>query len=407
MTTLKEILEKATGEVSDSELITQQKECDDRKKNNKCLERPDAEYVLKSISLEQEESTKSQKDPTSDLIEVSVGLSQMELQDRYPKALQSGYLVWCENTKQMWHAPTKLCLDKNFIYRKDLTIFEVHDAFEAAEFYSMAASAFDPEVVTRKSCYILNNPAAETYEVYYESSYPTEVYGKATPNGMNITKYENRFHRDMAIMQLDKMYSTNSAKRIGKLLNKPMESDEAIIISDGCLIRNVCACSCYYIDDSTLSKFTQALTPSSKEQGVLIAEIKGATNALLLCKLNGKKRITYYYDNTSILNIFRNKRMEYVSEISAYKKLLEEMHREGSSITFIELHPKNQPEGTEINKALAFFHNNCDKECRDMANIYVRDYKDIALSNEGQGKTYRDTRRQFKPKNQTRHNNNK
>jgi hypothetical protein len=255
-----------------------------------------------------------------------------------------------------------------------------------------------PGVQTRKTCYILDIPGNETYEVYYESNYASLKYGMATPTGTFIHKYPNRFHRDMAILELDKLYSESSVKKASKQIEKALKPNEAIVISDGAWLKNVCASAVWYIDATSAIKMTEGIIPTEQDQAVLIAEIRGATNAFQLCMAKGKKKIRYYYDNTSILNVFRNRKTEYIEEVKQYKELLEEMDRNGYQVTFIELHPKTGEDRIDDNKALLFFHNSCDAECRSMTDIFKKDYKSYAGVDEKEGKSYSTIKSEFKPK---------
>ena len=114
--------------------------------------------------------------------------------------------------------------------------------------------------------------------------------------------------------------------------------------------------------------------------------------------LRRKKKITYYYDNTSILNIFKNRKTEYIAEVVEYKELLEKMASESYSVKFVELHPKTGEGRDNDNHALMFFHNDCDGMCRKMADIFKKDYKSFAASDDKDGKTYQQVKEEFKPK---------
>ena len=360
------------------------------------VHRPDQEYKLRAITEEEFERKKYQKDPTDDLIEIKVGAEIGQIQDMVKDA--GGYAVWCADTLQLWYAPTQLCLDQNFIYRSDLQIFNVDTSADLWKAYEDFLSRVNPGIITKKRCYILDNPAAETYEVYYDADYPSVKYGKATPNGMFIHKSDNRFHRDMKIIELDKLYADSSRKEAGELIYKNMPADEAIVISDGSWMKETCASAMYYLDNTCLIKLAYATLPTEADQAVLIAEINGAIQALSMCRIKGKKKIKYYYDNTSIINIFRNRKMEYVEEIKAYKQLVEEMDAEGYDVEFIELHPKTGEERDKANAGLMFFHNYCDKECRELSDIFNKDYKQIAAAGGQTGKSYKQVKSDFKPK---------
>lgn len=393
--TLAELMKSKGIALTSEEELEEKESLEVKHRGKTVLKRPNTEVTLLSLAREQFEPKKSQKDPTDDLIELN---KKCDEDDDLALISMGGYVVWCKDTQQMWFAPTKMCLDANFIYRDDLEIIIVDDYEKVISWYKGICSELDLGVQTRKTCYILDNVSNETYEVYYDSNYPTLSYGKATPNGMFIHKYKNRFHRDMAILELDDIYSNQSHKKAGKLTAKEFKSNEAIVISDGCWMREVCANAFYYLDATSVIKFTEGILPTEPDQAVLIAEIKGATNALLMCKMKNKKNITYYYDNTSILNVFRNRKTEYIKEIVEYKELLESLYKDGYKINFVELHPKTGEQREVENKALMFFHNGCDKECRDMTDIFKKDYKSHATLGSRDGKSYDDVKKEFAPK---------
>ena len=353
-------------------------------------ERPSFEFKLLSVNEEDFERRKTQAEPTEDLIYLPKGnreLAETLIGD-------AGFLVWCDNTLEMWYAPTKLCLDANFIYRSDLEICEIESHENGVEFYCERSAFLLPGIITRKVCYILDNPASECYEVYYDTNYPSVKYGKATPSGMFVYKYDDRFQRDLAIMELDKLYTNTSKTNAKALVERKLKSSEAIIISDGAWMKDVCSASIVYMDDTRLVQQTHAANPTEKDQAVLIAEITGATLALQMCKLYGKKRITYYYDNTSIVNVFKNRKTEYIEEIKAYKNLLTEMDASGYQVNFVELHPKTGENKDSENKALCFFHNNCDRACREISDIFKKDYVTNATLGSRDGKGYNDIKKQ-------------
>jgi len=360
------------------------------------MKRPEEEVNLLSLALEDTEYRRHTADPTPDLIEVKNGLTPDEL----PKATEDAYLVWCEWSRQTWFCPTKKCLNQNFIYREDLLI-EKTDTQEALEnFYHDHGGIHNPGIISTRKCYILDDPANESYEVYYDSAMPSLKYGKATPNGMFVHCYDNRFHRDMAILELDDLYSNQSSKKAGRLVSRPYGADEAIIVSDGAWMKDSCSASFVYLDNTLVIDHTVGFCPSEPDQAVLIAEITGATEALKMCAQNNKTNIKYYYDNTSILNVFKNHKTEYIREIKEYKDLLADMDKQGYKIEFIELHPKTGEERNKDNKALMFFHNKCDQNCRNMADIFTKDYRVFATDSKRDGSTYEDVKNSMpKPKN--------
>lgn len=360
------------------------------------IERPSEEVVLKALADEVKEYVKTQKDPTDDLVWIPNGLTEEEL---YPLLQDMGYLVWCGDTAQTWYAATDLILNKNFIYRDDLVI----DAFESKDAawssYETKGHMANPGIHTRKTCYILDNPANETYEVFYDATYPSRQYGQSTPKGCFVHKYLNRFHRDMAILQLDDLYGNSSAHDASKLIASQLKSNQAIIVSDGAYMKDSISSAFYYIDNDSVIKFVEGTLPSEETQAVLISEINGAFRALEICQMRGKTDIFYYYDNTSILNVFKNRKTEYIEEIRRYKSLCNQFVAMGIKVRFMEIHPKTGEDRTHENKALMFFHNSCDAECRVMSDIYKKNYKVHATLGERTGTNLKDAAAKTKPKN--------
>lgn len=395
--TLDEALNAAPVALTEEEQKAFDEEIENKHRSRNVLERPKEEFQLNSLLPDDFEPRKEQMDPTDDLVILPRTFDDRTRSMFDVEKSDGGYVVWCADTQDVWYAPTKLCLDQNFIYRKDLIIKPAESAQNAYEIALEFVKDLIPGVDTRRQCYILDDPANETYEVYYDSAWPVKKYGKTTPDGMFILKFKNRFHRDMAIMEMDANYTKQSARKAGKLLQKEYGPNEVILISDGCLMRNSCAASVVYIDCDSLFSITEGFNPSEPEQGVLIAEIRGATNALRFARSKGKKDITYYYDNTSILNVYRNRKTEYIREVVEYKQLLEEMDDEGFNVKFVELHPKTGEERRNENRALMYFHNKCDNDSRDMSIIYKRDYKTIASAGNKEGSSYKDVKRDFVP----------
>ena len=202
----------------------------------------------------------------------------------------------------------------------------------------------------------------------------------------------------MSILELDDLYSNQSSKKAGRIVAKPYGDDEAIIVSDGAWMKNSCSSSYVYLDKAILLEQTIGHIPSEEDQAVLISEIVGATEALRQCVARKKKKITYYYDNTSILNVFRNRKTEYIREIKEYKDLLEDMNKKGYNVNFIELHHKTGEDRDKDNKALMFFHNLCDHRCRDMADMFTKDYHSFATTQPRDGKSYSAVKEEFAPK---------
>ena len=359
------------------------------------VKRPDSLYELKAIWRDTPEMKKTEADPTPDLVTVPAGSTNL------PDASHVGYLIFDKSTFVTYYAPTDICLNKNFIYRDDLDILELSSVTdeEVTNWMAERTAQVNPGVNPRYTCYILDNPANESYEVYYETNYPARVYGQSTPTGCFVHKYKNRFHRDMAIMELDELYSSTSKKGATKFVKREYKQNECVIISDGAWMRDVCSSAIVYIDCESLITMTEGKLPSEADQAVLISELRAATNALQLAKAKGKKIITYYYDNTSILNCFRNRKTEYIEEVKAYKDLLEELDKLGYQVTFREVHPKSGEDRSDDNQAILFFHNRCDAECRTMSEMFRRDYASYAAAgNNSDSKTFKQVKEEFKPK---------
>lgn len=381
-----------------SDLINGTVELDEKVKHRaptQTIARPEEKVTLTALDSECHDVIKTQKDPTPDLIELAKGPDA-----KLPNGvvIEDSYLVWCKDTEQTWFAPTEKCLNANFIYRDDLEIHRCFTSIDADAFIREKNKDLIPGVITRKLCYILDNPGNESYEVYYDSSYPSLHYGKSTPQGTFVYKYPNRFHRDMAILALDETYGAASSDAARKVASADLNEQQAIIVSDGAWLRNVCALSYVYIDAEEIRKVTISVKPSDVDQAVLIAEISGAYNALKECYNNGKTDILYYYDNTSILNVFKNRKTEYISEVKKYKELCKKLQNEGVNVNFVEIHPKTGENRDTENKALIFFHNMCDAECRNMATIASKKYKDNALAGNTDGKQLSDVSQQTKQK---------
>lgn len=346
---------------------------------------------LKAISRDNI-SIGSKLEHRNDLIEIQSDPSSIDFHIK-----NHAYCVFCKDTAQMWFAPTENCLNRNFIYRDDLIIKYVRLNEEVAEFWNVHMTALGTGVVLRKSCYILDIPMNETYEVYYQSDYPTTRYGAATPKGASVIKCRDRFHRDAVILQLENKYANSSMKSAGEYTGREFEKDEAIIVSDGAWWKEKIASSVFYLDSDSVIHFTEGGLPSDAKQGIIIAEIKAATNALSLCYQHRKRKITYYYDNTNILNVFKNTRTEYIPEIKEYKRLCEKMYKYGYEINFVELHPKTGENRDVENKALMYFHNQCDAACSSMCDLVKKDYKMFAANGNVKGKYYKEVRQVKNP----------
>lgn len=360
-------------------------------RTKKHKDRPTEEVELKSFSKESFVVAKTQKDPTDDLVEYTKPLDASSMPTE-------GYLVWCAWSEQMWWAHSKLCLDQNFIYREDIDILDISNSDEPFTWYSEKTAGVEQGIYPSRKCYILDNPGNETYEVYHDSNYPSLHYGRSTPKGCFIHCYPNRFHRDMAILELDDLYTNSSLKEAAKLTEKNLGVDEAIIVSDGAWMKESCSSTFFYMDNMSVVKQTEGFLPTDGDQAVLIAEINGAYRALKMCMERQKRKIRYYYDNTSILNVFRNRKTEYIEEVKRYKDLLEKMDNYGYVIEFIELHPKTGEDRETDNRALQYFHNGCDMACREMCDIYSKDYKAFASADDKKGKTYSEFKKENAPK---------
>lgn len=347
--------------------------------------RPSEEYQLEALITDTPvESRRDVAEPTPDLQTLKKG-SEIEI----TKDMIGGYLVWCANTEETWFAPTRLCLNQNFIYREDLEILLVEDVETASAWAHERNDSLMPGLVTRKTCYILDNPGIEKYEVYFDPCYPAQQYGKCSPQGTTVRQYRNRFQRDIAILELDIKYSKASAKSASNMVQQELAEDQAIIVSDGAFIHNNSSCSFYYLDNESVVKSSECARPSDKDQGVIIAEINGAYRALSMCFNRRRTNITYYYDNTSIVASLSSKRMDSIPEVRRYRKLLERMDGLGYKIEFVEIHPKRGATRDAENKALMYFHNSCDSECRVMADLFHRNYRGHAAGNPKSGKNYK------------------
>lgn len=366
-------------------------ETDEVSRDVMAIERPNDEVSLLAIDDRPKVIIKSQKDPTDDLVLLKRGEEAV-----LPEHCDGGYVVWCADTEETWYAPDKQCLDANFIYRDDLEIVPVEDEIQAQEFVMSKNKDLLPGVITRKTCYVLDNPGTESYEVYYDPSYPAQRYGKSTPQGTFVHQYKNRFYRDMAILALDESYTKSSVKAAKEFIKKQLKDNEAIIVSDGAAIENTIGHAFFYIDSSCLTKVSEATFPSDENQKVLISEVNGAYRALSMCAERKKKYITYYYDNTSILNVFKNRKTEYIEEIKRYKDLCATMTDKGYVINFVEIHPKTGENRAAENAALMYFHNTCDGMCREIIDVFSRDFTQRAMLGNRNGQSIKDIRPQQK-----------
>lgn len=341
--------------------------------SQKVQERPKSEVTLKALI----NKTTYQCEPEAP---AGVHLLQPGSSIRLPDfATTAGFLVWCADTQQTWYVESKQHLDAGFIYRDDLIIYPCDDLSDAQATARNLNRDVDPNGMVRKSCYIMDDPIAGSYEVYYDPNYPLKHYGKSTPTGRNIWKYKNRWERDLDILELDAHYSEESKQEAKELIHNVLKDEDAIIISDGAWNLGVSAYSYVYIDSTRFSRVSEGCTPSSETQAVLIAEISGAYEALQRCILYGKTNVKYYYDNAQVLNTISSKRCAAVKEVQQYRELCEKFQEIGGTITYIQIHPKTGEDRGDMNRAVKYFHTLCDKECRVTADICSRDYIAVLL----------------------------
>lgn len=362
------------------------KEIEKEAKKDKKLVRPENRVELNALNEDIIISEKTEKDKTKDLVELECGLSRDEFWDIFTnnhecRNSNSMCYIYDKNTTYGYVAPSEECLNKNFIYRGDVEIYHCATLEDVWNCYSDTSGKYAKGYIPRFACYILDNPGIEKYEVYYDSNYPKMTYGLATPKGCMIYKYPNRFHRDMAILGLDKLYSQASKIRAREFTKMELKNNEAIIVSDGAYLRNACACALFCITNDQIMKVSSGFLASDETQSVLCAEISGAFDAIKIAvDLHHKTSIKYYYDNTSILNVFKNRKTEYLPEVKTYKDYLMSLKNRGIEIEFIELHPKTGDDRQLDNKALTFFHNACDTECRELADIFSKRYDTLAIA---------------------------
>lgn len=298
------------------------------------------------------------------------------------------YLVLCRDTRDVWLCLRKQILDDNFLFRDDLEIKEIKsDLVMANLLVECIGECIVPNEPT-KVCYILDKRFAEEYTPYYDPNYPELKYGKKTPVGMAVLRFGNRFKRDAAIRVLEEKYAEKPFGSAVNLVSKKLPDDAAIIVSDGSKSDNSISAAFYYVDNSRIEKGAIALEPSTPEQGVLIAEILGATKALLTCETYGKKKITYYYDNCAIIHVFNSEKLREVPEVKTYKALCESLVAKGYDVTFCELHPKRGKKRSQDNAALTYFHHNCDKTCTELIELYRGRIAEVAAADTSKGSKY-------------------
>lgn len=398
-------------EVISNEILEEIKASEPKK-----LKRPSEVLNLKAIRSEFIEISKHDWDATPELIEVDINCSDPVKKTEAPVYGEGSFLIQDINTKQVWIAPTELVLNNNFIYREDIDIFKIDNEDEFRKTLQVMLEAHPYGAKPSRVCYILDNPVLECITPYYNSAAVLQMYGVSTPRGCFIHKYPNRFIRDMAILKMNKKYTTESKRDI-KSLSKDLTANQAIIVSDGAFLKNISANSMFYIDNNSIISMQEATIPSIPEQSVLISEIKGAINALSMCVAKGKRDIIYYYDNTSIVNCFNNKKLEYIDEVKEFKDLIRKLASSNYKVVFNEIHPKNIQEDEDDNeelyaerKGIKYFHNLCDDRCTEAAQIYNRGYKELISTNAENGLTLAALIERDKPKkpyNKNGNNNNR
>lgn len=259
------------------------------------LKKPEELIELQAVYEECEAYQKTEKDKTDDLIELETGLDLDSLRDIIGYKDDENcdwYLVFDTNTKYSYLAKDLVCLNKNFVYRGDVEIITCKSISEVVERYMETSGKYTHGCMPRFGCYILDNPSIEKYEVYYDSNYPKMQYGLATPKGCAIHKYKDRFHRDMAILELDILYSQASKIRAREFTKMELKPNEAIIVSDGAYLKNACLCAIFYIAADQIMKLSVGFlasdeTQSSKELSCILSNIN--------YRVNTKKDIAGYY----------------------------------------------------------------------------------------------------------------
>lgn len=352
------------------------------------LERPSKEVDLASMLSDYLGVKRTKWGITEDLIVVDINLSDPVDKTEVPEYKGFEYLIQDKNTHLIYIAPTERVLNNNFIYREDLDIVRLESKDDYENIIGDMLSEYPRGKKCRTACYILESTVLESYTPYYNHEAVIQKFGVTTPKGYTIRRYVDRFERDRGILELEQKYSSTSFKEAGKLLKLNLSPNEAVIISDGSNVKNVISCSVCYIDNSSFINLTECTLPSNPSQAVLLSEIKGATNALNMCLAKGKTKVTYYYDNTSIVNCFNNKRLGGVSEVKAFKELVVSLMSKGYDINLLEIHPKTQQADEEVNnklaeerKGLKYLHSFCDGMCTKVSQLYLDGYKDKILIN--------------------------
>ena len=337
---------------------------------NTTTKAPARAVVLQAINSNTINDKEPERCISDELLEIPIGCTAENVVAMLESVVTlPAFFIWCEDTLQMWCAPTEDCLNTSFIYRGDLEIAIIEDVSQITDYYEERAAKLQPGSVTSKKCFILNNPPAETYEVYYASNYPVMRYGKVTPDGMTVMAFNNRFERDAAILKLEEHYSRISKGSARSLVKKAMTTEEAVIVSDGCVAGNIGACAAVYIDMFGVTKQVRSLKFTSDRTNVLIAELEGALLAFRICAGNRKKKVTYYTDNRAVLEVIQGTQANN-KVAQKLQQIISKLRLDGANITCLEVHPKNKKVHGTGDKAIQHFHNLCDKECTAMLDLH-------------------------------------
>lgn len=357
------------------------------------LKRPSQAALWNSLSIYNPPKVEP---PEKGIIKLATGKRSFnELKDTYPN---SGFLVMCEWSMDCWLAATPEILNSNFIYQDDLCIREYNSMDQLQEIWDKSVfSEVNDGTRYSKKCYILDHKVTESYECYYDPSYPMIQYGAATPLGMNVLKFPNRFVRDEYILQLNDRYQRISLSSLNKLSHDSIPYDTAIVISDGSYNNGSCASSFWYIDSKTISQHTGGFVPTSVSSGALIAEVNGVREALFYAMFKRKTNIICYFDNLGIVNLLSTKKHDTIREVRDYKQYLEYLDSKGVSIEFRDIHPKTG-DYEDLNKALGYLHSRCDRSCTDMTLLNTERYVQVACTDNHKGKSYKQFKKNLQAK---------
>lgn len=267
----------------------------------------------------------------------------------------SGYLIWCEWSKQMWYAPTLECLNKSFIYRDDLVILVVYNSgvYEWFEEKMKSKQGLCPS----RKCYILDRPKLGMYEVFYESDYPTKEYGCSTPKGCKVHAFANRFERDAAIVELDKAYDRNSPTAITE---NNLGDREAIIVMSS----DVGVYSYVYYDSYGMRTTSNTFIPTDIKNALFASASKCAWDALMHCTHTKRDKITFYYDDESLLIAASDKALANIEEVRLLQKLIASMDHHAYEVEFLPIGEDLKP-----------LYNSCRKNCRDALELQAYNIK--------------------------------